>query len=197
MSRLKQDLILIAAVGALAFAIALALPAPRAHAAGNVGGYDSGSSAAQSVATGSSHSASGYSVGGLFSMPLAMQPNGSGELENIIWISAGGSTVALTVRLWDKKPANTTCADGSAFVGSTTDDARLLTPPFTMTPAAPSVTTGDAKTYATTAFTPPLSFKNQDANPPNNVVWGCAVISAADTADNSSTVVMSPSGPQN
>ena len=133
---------------------------------GNVGGYDSGTSPAQTATPANASHPAGQSVGGLFSVPLARANGGGGQLEQITFMSVGGDTPTLLVRVWDRKPTSGSfaCADNAAYVaGSTTDDSHLLTPPFTVTLVAPTTATGDAKTYGYAVFSPPLSFKNQDS----------------------------------
>ena len=132
--------------------------------------------------------AAGSSVGGLFSIPVARTPGGGAIVTQFMWISSGGATTQLLVRLWDVKPSgSTTCTDQTAFVSNATDDTHLITIPFTVTPAAPANTTGDAKTYAVNGFTPPISIRNQDASQ-TQYVYACVLTTATDTADESAAV---------
>ena len=145
----------------------------------NFGGYDSGTSPVQSATPANASHTAGQSVGGLYSIPIARTNGGSGLLEQITLTSVGGDTPTLQVRLWDRAPTNSSfaCTDNAAYAagsGSTggtvgADQSHLLTPPFTITLAAPGTTTGDAYTYASYSFVPPLSFKNQDSTPSKNV----------------------------
>jgi len=145
----------------------------------NVGGYDSGTSPVQSATPANASHTAGQSVGGLFSIPLARTNGGSGLLTQINITSVAGDTPTLQVRLWDRAPTNSNfaCADNSAYAagsGSTggtvgADQAHLLTPPFSVTLAAPTSVTGDAYTYGSYSFSPPLSFKNQDGTTTKNV----------------------------
>ena len=164
----------------------------------NVGGYDTGSAPFVSVTPGASSKTSGEAIGcatgtctgnqgAVFAIPVARTNGGSGLITQFQWTSVGGSVVGIMVKLWDANPTNTTCKDQTAYSGSTTDDAHLLTPPFALTPAAPAVTTGDAKTYASYSFTPPLSFKNQDGTASKNI-YACVISTGSDTADESSAV---------
>ena len=158
---------------------------------GNAGGFDSGPVQASSSVNSSSHSA-GQSLGGLLTLSVADTSGGSGGISAIAYKSSKGSTGQIVVRIWAHNPTNTTCTDNTAFVGSATDDAFLLTPPFTLTPAAPAVTTGDANTYA--ALLPGrLSFKASG----NTNVYACAVTVATDTTDESGTVYIIVSGDLN
>lgn len=185
-------------IAALFIALALCLSTARAQ----VGGYDSGAVSASATPNSSSHAA-GSSVGGLFTVPVARGPGSSGILTSVFWKSNGGSTGQLVVRIWQRKPVNTTCTDQTAFAGSDADDAFLITPPFAITPAAPAVTTGDAATYASsTGLT--LDYKNADSivagnnnTPPSQNLYVCAVTVSTDTADESAVVRLTLSGPQN
>lgn len=173
---------------ALAFLLATALaPAP---AAAQVAGVSAHSGPVSAVATpaNSSHAA-GTSVGGLFQFTLG----DAGILTGFWWKSTGGSTGQLVIRIWDKNPSNSTCTDNSAFAGSDTDDANLITPPFALTPAAPPSTTGDAATYAS-LLGQTFDFKNAD-NPPTEKLYACAVTVATDTLDQNHQVRASLSGP--
>jgi hypothetical protein len=196
----------------LLLASALILPcAAHAQQTVVVAGYDFGPQWVAST-TGAAHAAGGLVVGpmgsanqsGLIKIPIARggptPPAGtnygySGIITQFAWKSGGGSTVQLLIRLWSKLPASTTCKDGTNFAGNATDDLFLLGIPFTITPAAPASTQGDATTYASvTGLT--LDWYNQDL-PQTNFVYACAVITAADTADNNNTVYAMASGPQN
>ena len=165
-----------------------------AGALGNIGGFDSGSAPNQTATPNSSSHAAGSSVGGLFSVPVARTNGGGGIITTLYWVSTGGATTQLQVRLWDKNPTNTTCTDQTAFVESVTDDVHLLAPPFTMTPAAPTGTTGDSNTYAVVQSLT-LSFKNQDLTPSKNV-YACVQTLATDTADESKAVYINLTGIQ-
>lgn len=182
---------------ALAFLMAgAALGAPLGEAVTpTVAGFDSGSAPVQMATPANSSHAAGTSVGGLFTLPAARIAGGQGEIGNLLWRSVGGSTGVLVIRIWDVSPAATTCTDNTAFVGSATDDKHLVATPFSITPAAPGSTTGDASTYATKAFTPPASFANQDSTPTPNI-YVCAVTVATDTADENHAVYVDTTGPQ-
>lgn len=184
----------------VAFSAALALAQGAlpgaAHAAGYVGSYDSGSTPVVTFTPNGSSHAAGSAVGNLQKVPLGAVPGGTAEIENLLWQSSGGSTGVLVIRMWDKFPGATTCTDQQAYVGSATDDQHLVYPPFSITPAAPGSTQGDAKTYASQAFAPPVSIANQDtASQP--YVYVCAVTVATDTADESAAIALLLSGPQN
>ena len=148
----------------------------------NFGGYDSGTAATTPATPANASHTAGQSVGGLYALPYARTNGGSGLLEHITLMSVGGDTPTLQVRLWDRAPTNSNfaCTDNAAYAagsGSTggtvvADQAHLLTPPFTITLAAPTAITGDAYTYASYQFAPPLSFKNQDS-PVTNKVYAC------------------------
>lgn len=158
---------------------------------GNVGGFDSGPVQA-SVAVNSSSHAAGTSLGGLITIPIARTSGGSGGVSSILYKSSKGSVGQVVLRLWSRNPSGTTCTDNTAFAGSSTDDAYLLTGPIPLTPQAPPVTTGDAATYAP-YFPGRLSFAtNGNAN-----IYGCAVTVAIDTADESGNVIVTVGGDLN
>lgn len=184
---------------------ALALITPPAHAAEAIASPDSGPIPIE-VTLGSATLSSGAALG-LFTIPIALGPNGSGIITSFLWKSVNGDTTLKQARLWSAKPTHTTCTDGSAFVGSDIDDAYLIGGgPFTFTPAAPTVTTGDASTYANlTGLT--WDFRNQDSYPAGNAasngiaasvnVYLCVIAGASDTLDVSHAVRATLSGPQN
>jgi len=178
----------------LAAALAIASIAPAF--AQQAGGFDSGSSAWQTATPNSSSHAAGSSVGGLFTVPVARFPGGSCVIQNLQWISTGGSTNPLLIRIWDVNPVNTTCTDQTAFAGSETDNRHLVPGGLiSVTPAAPTSTTGDAFTYGDkTTLT--VDYRNQDAVATKNV-YVCVVTTTTDTADESKAVYLSLSGPQN
>ena len=158
--------------------------------------YDSGAVSATATPNGSSHAA-GSSVGGLFTVPLARTAGGSGILTSVFWKSTGGATTQLLVRIWQRKPSVSSfaCGDQAAYQGADSDDANLISAPFTMTPAAPASTTGDSATYASvTGLT--LDYKNTDFAPSQNL-YVCVVTTSTDTADESNLVRLTLSGPQN
>ena len=160
----------------------------------NSGGFDSGVISATATPANSSHAA-GTSIGGLFLVAIARTAGGSGIITNLNWKSTGASTGQLVLRIWQKNPVNTTCTDNVAFVGSDTDDAFLITSPFSITPAAPASTTGDANTYASVAGVT-WDYKNVDTSPGQNV-YVCPVTVSTDTADENKLVRVQLSGPQN
>lgn len=184
-------------IAAALIALAFAFPAHAQEM--NASGQDSGPVTATGTVNSSSHSA-GTSVGGLIKVPVVRMRSGalaggSGIITSFAWTSPGGSTGQLVVRIWAKNPANTTCTDQTAFAGSATDDVNLITPPFSVTPAVPAVTTGDAKTYGVvTGVT--WDYKNLDTTP-TPYLYVCAVTVSTDTADENSSPVVMLSGPQN
>lgn len=134
-------------------------------------------------------------IGRLGGSPIGGQGTSYG-VSNIVTqvavTSAGGNTVGYVVRMWSQPPLNTTCVDNTAFAGNfATDDNYLMTPPFTLTPAAPGVTTGDASTYAS------LTVQTFDFENPNGLAYVCLQSTGSDTADNNTKVRVMLSGPQN
>jgi hypothetical protein len=164
----------------------------HAHAQQSVTTPDSGAVAVTAAVNSSSHSA-GQSLGGLISVPIARISGGAGIITQVAWVSPGGSTGQIVVRIWQRKPASTTCTDNTAYAGNATDDLYLITPPFALTPAAPAVTTGDSKTYASlTGQT--FDFKNQDLAASVNL-YACVITVSTDTADESTSPWIMMSGP--
>ena len=150
------------------------------YVTGNVGGFESGTAPVQTATPANSSHAAGVSVGGLFSVPMLRTAGGGGLLEYIPVMSVGGDTPTLQVRVWDRKPTNSNfaCTDGSAYAdgsGSTggtvgADQSHMLPGcPQSVTLAAPTNTTGDAKTYGTISLLPPISVLNQDSTPTKNI----------------------------
>jgi hypothetical protein len=162
---------------------------------GAVGGYDSGPQHTTTSPAAASHAA-GVSVGGLITIPLGRSNGGSGIITSLLAWTSWGSTQTYVVRVWNKNPTNTTCADNAAFASSTTDDAYLIgAGPVSISFAAPQITTGDAKTYA------PLTnlswdYKNADGTSTQNL-YACLQTVAADVPGASATLSLSLSGPQN
>ena len=171
--------------------------------------YDSGAVPVE-VTLGAGTLNSGNALG-LFTIPVARVNGGAGIITKIIWKSVNGDGTAKVAKMWDAKPVNTTCTNGSAFVGSDTDDAWLIAgaTQLTWTPAAPSVTTGDtAFYYEFTGLT--ISYHNHDGAPiptgagvgTNNGiassqnVYLCVIAGASDTLDVSHAVRVTVSGPQ-
>ena len=161
----------------------------------NFGGFDSGVVRTSATPSSAAHSA-GQAVGGLLTIPIARTAGGSGLITSILGWSSWGSTNAYVLRLWQKTPANTTCADGSAFASSATDDSSLIGGgPTTISFNAPANVTGDPKTYATlTGIT--WDYKNSDTTSSQNV-YACLITNAADTPGAGATLSLSLSGPQN
>jgi hypothetical protein len=106
--------------------------------------------------------------------------------------STGGSTGQYVVRIWTQPPLNTTCVDNTAFAGNfATDDNYLITPPFSVTPAAPAVTTGDSSTYGS------LTVQAFSFESPNGLAYVCLQTVSTDTADENKAVRVMLSGHQN
>jgi len=159
-----------------------------------VSGFDSGIVRVAATPSSSAHAA-GAAVGSLFSVPLARVNGGSGIISGIHAWTSWGSTATYVLRLWQKNPTGTSCTDGSAFVGSATDDAYLLTGPQALQFNAPLNTTGDAKSYAD-LLALSIDYKNADGTTTQNV-YGCLVTNASDTPGASATLSLGLAGPQN
>lgn len=165
-------------------------------------GADSGSQVAEATPTNSTHAAGtvlGHSADsgnqdGLLAIAAARDVGGGGIITNLLYKSNGGSTGAIVIRLWQKRPTATTCKDNTAFAGSDADDAFLVTAPITLSPSAPGSTTGDAATYATTSG--PWDFRNADTTPTTNV-YACVVTAVSDASDANAKIRLSLSSMQN
>lgn len=189
-----------------------------AHAQQAVVGFESGPAAVVGTPANSSHAA-GTAVGpsghltpytnqatvgtnqsGLFVIPVMRSANNnqfSAIITQIAMTSSGGSTGQYVVRVWSRLPANTTCVDNTAFSGNfATDDQYLITPPFSMTPAAPASTTGDASTYASLTVQT-FDALNADTPSPTRNLYVCLVTVSTDTADENKGIRVMVSGPQN
>lgn len=197
-----------------ALAIAICLYALPAWAQQAVVGFESGPSSVVGTPANSSHAA-GTAVGptgnltpftnaatvgtnqsGLFVIPIMRGPGLSAIITQFALTSSGGSIGNYVVRIWRKLPINTTCIDGTAFAGNfTTDDADLITPPFSVAPAAPAVTTGDANTYASMTV---QTFDAQNTDiPATRNLYVCLQTVSTDTADNNKPMRVMLSGPLN
>lgn len=138
---------------------------------------------------------------GIFVVPIGRLASGnnvganigqSSIVTQIALTSSGGSTGQYVVRAWSQPPLKTTCVDNTAFAGNfATDDNYLITPPFSLTPAAPAVTTGDASTYAS------LTVQTFDFASANGLAYICLQTVSTDTADQNNPIRIMMSGPQN
>jgi hypothetical protein len=184
----------IAALAVPAWAQNVFFPTSTGFVPAPVTSADSGPVVVAAAINSSSHAA-GSSLGGLISVPVARCAGCGGILTQVAWVSPNGSTGQIVVRLWQRNPTNTTCTDQTAFVSSAVDDKFLVTPPFALTPAAPAVTTGDAKTYASLTQQT-FDFRNSDLVPSTNL-YACVLTVGIDTADESSSPWIMLSGPLN
>jgi hypothetical protein len=158
-----------------------------------VQGYDSGV-VRVSATPGSGAHAAGQSVGGLFSIPIARVNGGSGIITTVQAYTSWNSQATYLLRLWQRNPVNTTCTDGSAFVGSNTDNAYLITPPLALQFNTPAPSTGDGNSYANQSAAS-IDYKNVDGTTTQNV-YACLVTNASDTPGGSATLSVGLSGPQ-
>lgn len=183
----------IAAVSFALLAAAILASPSSSQISGGQGTYDSGTVAVARTPANSSH-ASGTSIAGLYAVPVGRISGGSGIITNFGVKSSGGSTGEYVARIWQAKPASTTCTDNVAFASNATDDLALITfAPLAMTPVAPDVTTGDANTYASM---PSLTLDYKISDQTQNL-YVCLVTVATNTADDNAPVTVYLSGPQN
>lgn len=97
-----------------------------------------------------------------------------------------GATTGIALYLFDSNPTATTCTDKSAFSLGAADVSKLITPAFTVTPAAQQ---GSTQTGASSAFSPPVGFRNADS-PRLGVFYVCAVVAAGVTPGSTTNYVM-------
>ena len=167
-------------------------PANSSHAAGTVVGPTGNLAPFTNSAT------VGTNQSGLFVVPVIRSGaiNPSVIITQFALTSNGGSTGAYVVRMWSRLPINTTCIDNTAFAGNfATDDQYLITPPFSVTPAAPSSTTGDSSTYASLTVQT-YDLLNADI-PGTRNLYVCLQTVSPDTADENKPIRVMVSGPQN
>lgn len=168
-------------------------PANASHSAGQVVGPSGDLTPFTNQAT------VGTNQSGLFVIPVLRSQNNnqpSAIITQFAMTSSGGSTGAYVVRIWSRLPSNTTCVDNSAFAGNfATDDQYLITPPFSITPAAPGSTTGDSNTYGSLTVQT-FDLLNAD-NPLTRNLYVCLVTVSTDTADENKPLRVMVSGPQN
>jgi hypothetical protein len=141
---------------------------------------------ATGVVANSSH-AGGTSIGGLTAINAARNAGLGGWITGFNMISPGASVGSYVVRLYQSSPAAGAfaCADNAAFVDTSAAKLLLIAPPFTIAPAAPGSTTGDAATYGQIANVawPFLASVNQN-------VYACVVTVSADTADQANPLIL-------
>ena len=166
-------------------------PANASHAAGTVVGPSGNLTPFTNQAT------VGSNQSGLFVIPVMRRgDNLSAIITQFSMTSSGGSTGTYVVRIWSRLPGNTTCVDNSAFAGNfAIDDQYLITPPFSITPAAPASTTGDANTYGALTVQTFDALNADSPGTPN--LYVCMQTVSIDTADENKAVRVMLSGPQN
>lgn len=107
----------------------------------------------------------------------------SGILNNFWLASKGGSTVGVTVYIFDTNPTGSTCTDKTAFALASADVAKLAFAPFVLTPAAPQ---GATQTIAQQTLS--TSVKNQDATTTTNL-YVCLVANGSVTPASTTDLV--------
>lgn len=176
-------------------AAVIGTPANSSHAAGTAVGPAVGTNVTSASGQITNGAQIGTNQSGLFVVPWARVPGAAGIVTQFALTSSGGSVGQYVVRIWRKWPVNTTCIDGTAFAGNfTTDDADLITPPFSVTPAAPAVTTGDANTYASVTVQT-YTMQNTD-QPVTRNLYVCVQTVSTDTADANKAMRVMLSGAQ-
>ena len=189
---------------ALAGCLAMSASGAVAQMYNYVIGYDKGPVTVTGTPANSSHAAgsavgpagSGTNQAGLFTVPIARTAGHSGIITSFLLKDTNGVAESYVLRAWSKFPANTTCQDGAAFVGSNTDDQYLIGGgPVTVTTAAPGSAVGDSAVYV--ALTNLVwDYLNADSTPTKNV-YVCLVTTATYTPSASKPMYVTLSGPQN
>ena len=164
-------------------------------------GFDYGPIVATGTPANSSHAAgtavgpagSGTNQAGLFTIPVARIPGSSGIITNVLVKDTNGSAQSYVLRVWEKFPANTTCQDAAAFVGSSVDDQYLIGGgPVTISSAAPGSIVGDSAVYATLGNLV-WDYYNVDTTPTKNL-YACLVTTGTYTPAASKQIYVSLSG---
>jgi len=123
------------------------------------------------------------SLGGLQTLS-AFRLSAHSGIFNRLWLgSKGGSTVAMTVYVFDANPTNSTCTDKTAFSLASADLAKLAFAPFVITPAAPQGATQTVGEFSTVA-----SLANADS-PQTTNIYLCIVANASVTPASTSDIV--------
>lgn len=141
----------------------------------------------------SSHAA-GTSIGGLTAISVARSPGLGGWINGIGMQSPGGSVGSYVVRVYQSNPNGGayTCSDNAAFVDTAAAKTLLVFNPFTLTPQAPAVTTGDTTTYAALVGVAGPFTTSGSTN-----IYVCVLTVATDTADQNNPLLLSLNVVQN
>ena len=99
-------------------------------------------------------------------------------------VSKGGSTVAMTVYIFDALPAAATCIDKSAFSLAAADIPKLAMAPFVITPAV----VGSGTTASAAQVNQVSSVQNADTSPTPNL-YVCLVANATVTPASTTDLV--------
>lgn len=109
---------------------------------------------------------SGNVMGGLLTVPFFVSDAlPSGVIDTIAIYSKGGSTVAMTIYVFDTLPAASTFTDKSAMSLNAADVAKLAMPPFVLTPAV----VGAGTTVSSASLVQATSVRNKDTTPSQNL----------------------------
>lgn len=132
----------------------------------------------------------GNSLGGLQTVPFfCCTPALSAIMDNFQLMSKGGSTVAMTVYIFDTNPTNSTCTDKTAFSLASADLPKLAMSPFVLTPAV----VGSGATATLAQLVQVTSIINLDAPRLGNI-YVCIVANGAVTPASTSDLVGKISG---
>ena len=181
-----EDVISMRKISAAAFALGMMGCPPSVRAQG-VYGNDvavSFTPAVQNLAY-----STGNALGPLQTIMFFRSPAFSGIMDQFGIGSKGGSTVAITVYVFDTLPVNSTCTDKVAFSLANADIAKLAMAPFVLTPSV--VGSGSTQTFA--QLTQTTSVRNQDA-PRTANLYVCLVTNGTVTPASTSDLIGKISG---
>lgn len=135
--------------------------------------------------------AAGNSLGGLQTIPVFRTTAiPSGIFDSFMITSKAGSTVAVTVYIFDKSPTGSTCTDKVALSLAAADITKLAMAPFVLTPAV----IGNGTTATIAQLAQVVSIKNQDGPPATRNLYVCIVANASITPASTSDLVAKLSG---
>lgn len=124
--------------------------------------------------------ASGKSLGGLMTFPVFRPLKSSGILNNFMVASKTGLTGGMTIYIFGAVPG-TPCTDNTAFSLATTDQAKLIVPPFVMTLGVVGV--GAAESTASQSVG--ISVANADSVASKINIYICAITAGVTPASTS------------
>jgi len=153
---------------------------------GNVGGFEFAVTNTPTVQNAAY--ASGNAIGGLQTISAFRTTGGTGILNNIAVWSKGGSTVAMTLYIFNANPTASTCTDKTAFVLGAADIAKLIA---TTAPVLTPAVVGAGTTATSASQQLPVNVINGDSTVN---LYVCAVVGGAVTPASTTDLVFKFSG---